>query len=113
MIAPTGAATFAEAMRMGTEVYHNLAKIIKAKYGVDSTNVGDEGGFAPSITDAYEGLDLLVEAIAKAGNTGRVQIAMDVAASEFCVEGMKYDLKKKATANDGSGVRDGAAMCAM
>jgi enolase len=73
-------------MKMGSEVYHHLAKIIKAKYGVDSTNVGDEGGFAPNIGDAYEGLELLVQAIAKSGYEGKVKVAMDVAASGACAE---------------------------
>lgn len=49
MILPTGASTFKEAMQMGAEVYHNLKKVIQTKYGLDATNVGDEGGFAPNI----------------------------------------------------------------
>ena len=49
MIMPTGAASFAEAMQLGSEVYHHLKGIIKKKYGVDAVNVGDEGGFAPGI----------------------------------------------------------------
>ena len=55
---------------MGSEVYHNLKNVIKAKYGQDACNVGDEGGFAPNILDNKEGLDLVVEAIEKAGYTG-------------------------------------------
>jgi len=65
MIAPVGAKSFTEAMKIGTEVYHNLKSVIKKKYGEDACNVGDEGGFAPNIKGAEEGLDLLVEAIAK------------------------------------------------
>jgi enolase len=49
MILPTGAKSFTEAMRVGTEVYHHLMKIIKKKYGLNATNVGDEGGFAPTL----------------------------------------------------------------
>jgi enolase len=49
MILPTGAASFAEAMQIGSEVYHHLKSVIKKKYGQDATNVGDEGGFAPNI----------------------------------------------------------------
>lgn len=49
MILPTGASSFKEAMKIGSEVYHNLKAVIKKKYGQDATNVGDEGGFAPSI----------------------------------------------------------------
>lgn len=94
MIMPTGAASFSEAMKIGTEVYHTLKNVIKEKYGQDATNVGDEGGFAPNIQDNREGLELLVTAIEKAGYTGKVKIAMDCAASEFYVDG-KYDLDFK------------------
>ncbi len=62
---PIGASNFREAMRMGCEVYHNLKAVIKEKYGQDATNVGDEGGFAPNILGAMEGLELLKTAIAK------------------------------------------------
>ncbi|GIX61507.1 enolase, putative [Babesia caballi] len=93
MILPLGAPTFREAIRMGCEVYHNLKKVINAKYGQDATNVGDEGGFAPNIKSAEEALDLLVESIKKAGFDGQVKIAMDVAASEFYVkESKSYNL---------------------
>ena len=68
MILPTGASSFREAMQMGAEVYHNLKKVIQTKYGLDATNVGDEGGFAPNIQDNEEGLNLLIEAIKKAGH---------------------------------------------
>ena len=94
MILPTGAGSFREAMQMGSEVYHTLKSVIKEKYGQDATNVGDEGGFAPNIQDNHEGLELLRLAIEKAGYTGRVQIGMDTAASEFYKEG-KYDLDFK------------------
>lgn len=94
MILPTGARSFKEAMRMGSEVYHHLKSVIKKKYGQDACNVGDEGGFAPNIQDNKEGLDLLVEAIEKAGYTGKIKIGMDVAASEFFKES-KYDLDFK------------------
>ncbi|KAJ8655725.1 enolase [Lichtheimia ornata] len=94
MIMPTGAKSFTEAMKIGSEVYHALKGVIKAKYGQDATNVGDEGGFAPNIQDNKEGLELLVTAIEKAGYTGKVKIAMDCAASEFYKDG-KYDLDFK------------------
>lgn len=94
MILPTGAASFAEAMQIGSEVYHHLKSVIKKKYGQDATNVGDEGGFAPNIQDNKEGLDLVVAAIAAAGYTDKVQIGMDVAAAEFYRDG-KYDLDFK------------------
>jgi enolase len=57
--------------------------VIKGKYGIDACNVGDEGGFAPNISSNKEGLDLVKEAIEKAGYTGKIKIGMDVAASEF------------------------------
>lgn len=72
MILPTGATTFREAMQIGCEVYHNLKAVIKTKYGLDATNVGDEGGFAPNIQDNTEALTLLMEAIEKAGHVGKV-----------------------------------------
>jgi enolase len=96
MLLPTGAKTFKEAMRMGSEVYHHLKNLIKADYGLDATNVGDEGGFAPNIENAERALDLLVKAIETAGYTGKIKIGMDVAASEFYDEQEKrYDLNNK------------------
>ena len=83
MVLPTGASSFSEAMRWGSETYHHLAKLIKAKYGRDATAVGDEGGFAPNFQNNAEAIDLLVGAIEKAGYTGKMKIGMDVAASEF------------------------------
>jgi enolase len=102
MILPVGAASFSEAMRMGCEVYHNLKAIIKKKYGQDACNVGDEGGFAPNIGSNEEGLNLVNAAIEAAGYTGKVKVGMDVAASEFLVDGGKYDLDFKTKDNDGS-----------
>ncbi|KAI9269091.1 enolase [Phascolomyces articulosus] len=99
MILPTGASSFSEAMKMGSEVYHTLKSVIKAKYGQDATNVGDEGGFAPNIQDNQEGLELLVTAIEKAGYTGKIKIGMDSAASEFYKDG-KYDLDFKNSSSD-------------
>lgn len=89
MIAPIGAETFAEALRQGAEVYHALKSVIKAK-GL-STGLGDEGGFAPSVGSTREALDLIVEAIEKAGFTpGKdIGLALDVASSEFYKDG-KY-----------------------
>lgn len=92
MLLPIGAPNFKEAMRYGSEIYHHLKKGIHQKYGLDATAVGDEGGFAPNIQDPKEALDLLKEAVERAGYTGKVIIGMDVAASEFCKEkdGKKY-----------------------
>ncbi|CAN8070807.1 unnamed protein product [Agarophyton chilense] len=103
MILPLGATTFREAMKMGAETYQYLKKVIKKKYGLDATSVGDEGGFAPNIQDNTEGLRLLEEAIEMAGYTGKVKVGMDVAASEFWKEDKKvYDLDFKTENNDGS-----------
>ena len=110
MILPVGAKSFAEAMQMGSEVYHNLKSVIKKKYGQDACNVGDEGGFAPNIQDNKEGLDLVVEAIEKAGYTGKVKIGMDVAASEFLTKDGMYDLDFKTENNDGSMKKTGKEM---
>jgi len=81
-VIPTGAEDFAEAMKIGTECYHHLKKILKGKFGGDATLIGDEGGFAPPC-DARGGVELVVEAIEAAGYGGRCSIGMDVAASEF------------------------------
>lgn len=101
MLLPTGASSFREAMRMGSEIYQNLKKVVKEKYGIDATNVGDEGGFAPNIQENREGLELLKVAIEKAGYTGKIEIGMDVAASEFHKDG-KYDLDFKNKDSDPS-----------
>eukprot|EP01126_Amoeba_proteus_P018402 TRINITY_DN1937_c0_g1_i2.p1 TRINITY_DN1937_c0_g1~~TRINITY_DN1937_c0_g1_i2.p1 ORF type:complete len:449 (-),score=71.53 TRINITY_DN1937_c0_g1_i2:138-1484(-) len=101
MILPVGASSFSEAMQIGTEVYHNLKSVISKKYGQDACNVGDEGGFAPNIQDNKEGLQLLSEAIAKAGYSDKVVIGMDVAASEFHDNG-NYDLNFKFKESEGS-----------
>jgi len=94
MILPTGASSFSEAMKMGSEIYHHLKKVIKAKYGQDACNVGDEGGYAPNIQENEEALILITDAIEKAGYTGKIKICMDSAASEFFKDG-KYDLDFK------------------
>ena len=89
MIAPYGASSFAEALRMGAEIFHNLKSVLKGK-GY-STSVGDEGGFAPNLKSNEEAIEVILEAIEKAGyKAGRdVGLALDPASSEF------YDSKKK------------------
>lgn len=91
MIAPVGAGSFAEAMRIGSEIYHKLGEILlKNGYG---TTVGDEGGFAPNLGNDEEALDLICEAIEASGNSGNtVKIALDTAASEWYTDGGKYKL---------------------
>lgn len=101
MIVPTGAGSFTEAMQMGSDVYQTLKKVIKSKYGIDATNVGDEGGFAPNVHSADEALDLLMESIKTAGYEGRMNISLDVASSEFYKDG-KYDLDFKNPNSDSS-----------
>jgi len=96
MLVPTGASSFKDAMIIGAEIYHTLKSVIKKKYGQDACNVGDEGGFAPSVQDNDEALDILMEAIEKSGHKEKVKIATDVAASEFYnAETKKYDLDFK------------------
>ncbi|XP_047492730.1 enolase isoform X2 [Penaeus chinensis] len=102
MILPTGANSFTEAMRMGSEVYHHLKAVIKGRFGLDATAVGDEGGFAPNILNNKDALTLIQESIEKAGYTGKIEIGMDVAASEFYKGENIYDLDFKTANNDGS-----------
>ena len=90
MIAPVGASSFQEAIRMGSEVFHNLKAVLKSKGLV--TSVGDEGGFAPNLGSNAEGIEVILEAIQKAGyTTDQIKICLDVASSEFYDNG-KYVL---------------------
>ena len=101
MIAPIGASTFREALRMGAEVYHSLKAVVKER-GL-STGLGDEGGFAPNLDSNREALELIVEAIEKAGyKPGEdVGLAMDVASSEFFDDKTKtYKFEGEARDND-------------
>ena len=98
MIRPVGAKTFAEALRMGAEVFHSLKKVLKDRNL--STAVGDEGGFAPALNGTEDAIESILLAIINAGykpgrkcDGGDVSIAMDCAASEFFVDGM-YDYTK-------------------
>jgi enolase len=88
MIAPIGAPTFREAMRWGAEVYHCLKSVLKER-GL-STGLGDEGGFAPNLESNRAALDLILVAIERAGYTpgADIALALDVAASEFCADGV-------------------------
>jgi len=97
MIIPAGASSFTEAMRMGSEIFHNLAKVLKSK-GM-STNVGDEGGFAPNIPSNEEALKVILQAIESAGyRPGEdVFIALDAASSEFYDSETKLYHFKKST----------------
>ncbi|MFM8566138.1 MAG: phosphopyruvate hydratase, partial [Gemmatimonadota bacterium] len=107
MIVPVGAETFSEALRMGTEVFHSLKKVlVKRKL---STGVGDEGGFAPDLTSDQAALDVVIEAIEAAGYEPGTQIALalDCAASELYAKG-KYTFKKS-----GGGVKTAEQMVEM
>lgn len=97
MVMPVGAKTFSDALRMGTEVFHSLKKVLSSR-GY-ATSVGDEGGFAPNLKSNVEAIDVILEAIEKAGYKAGTDamIALDPAASEFYKDG-KYIFKK----SDGS-----------
>ena len=104
MIVPVGVETFAEALRVGTEVFHSLKKVlVKRKL---ATGVGDEGGFAPDLKDDEQALQVIIEAIegAKYAPGKEVALALDVAASELYATGT-YTFKKS-----GAGTRDAAGM---
>lgn len=91
MIAPVGAESFSHAIEMGCNVFHTLKNVLKNK-GM-ATSVGDEGGFAPNLNSNSEGIEVILEAIDKAGyNTDQIKICLDVASSEFYDNG-KYELK--------------------
>ena len=91
MIAPVGAENFHHAIQMGSEVFHTLNSILKSK-GL-ATSVGDEGGFAPNLSSNAEGVEVIIDAIQKAGyTTDQIKICLDVASSEFFEDGI-YKLK--------------------
>jgi enolase len=106
MVMPIGFSSFSEGLRAGTEIFHALRSILKGRKL--STGVGDEGGFAPSLKSNREALDVVMEAIGKAGTKAgdNVFIAMDVAASEFWANG-RYEFKKSGEpARDSQGMVD-------
>ena len=83
MIMPIGFNSFSEALRAGAETYHTLKEILKKKYGAKAILLGDEGGFAPSISNVEERLELLMKAIEESGYEKKIKLALDCAASEF------------------------------
>ena len=95
MLVPAGADSFSNALRMGVEVFHVLKEILKSKKL--STGVGDEGGFAPALASNTAALDLLMEAIEKAGYRpgDDVALALDIAASEFAEDNGRYRLRRE------------------
>jgi enolase len=105
MVQPVGAKTFADGLRMGTEIFHHLKGVLKAR-GL-STAVGDEGGFAPNLASNEDALKAIAEAVEKAGYTlgTDVTLALDCAASEFYEEG-KYNLSGEGHSFDAEGFAD-------
>ena len=105
MIVPAGAASFAEALRMGAEIFHVLKTALKE--AGHNTNVGDEGGFAPDLANAEEALAFLEQAVARAGYRSGEQVffALDAAASEFYADGT-YDLRGEGRRLDAAGMVD-------
>jgi enolase len=100
MIMPIGAPSFSEALRMATEVFHNLKILLKSKKL--STSVGDEGGFAPNLESNEEALTLIIQAIEKAGyKAGKeVYLALDCASSSFCENGKyKFENSQKSSSD--------------
>ncbi|GLU11498.1 hypothetical protein SLE2022_282390 [Rubroshorea leprosula] len=112
MILPTGASRFEEALQMGSETYHHLKAVITERYGASGCNVGEVGGLAPNILSVREGLDLVKEAISRTGFNDRIKIAIDVAATEFCI-GTKYDLEFKSPSRSGQNFKSGEDMIQM
>ncbi|MGK3742737.1 MAG: enolase [Bacillariaceae sp.] len=113
-VIPTGASSFSESMEIGCETFHALKSVIKAKFGGDATLIGDEGGFAPPC-DVESGLDMIMEAAEKAGYLDKISVGLDVASSEFKVDGKDlYDLDfKSAGATDPSMLLSGDEMVAF
>ena len=113
-VIPTGASSFAESMEIGCETFHALKSVIKAKFGGDATLIGDEGGFAPPC-DVESGLDMIMEAAEKAGYLDKISVGLDVASSEFKVDGKdQYDLDFKSPgATDPSMLLSGDEMVAF
>jgi enolase len=95
MLMPTGAKSFTEGIRMVSESYHHLAKLLKKQFGAGGILIGDEGGFAPAkITDVNERFELMLQAVKNAGYEGMMNIALDPASSEFFYDGT-YKIGKK------------------
>lgn len=112
MILPIGATRFEEALQMGSETYHHLKAVITEKYGAHGCHVGEDGGLAPNISSIREGLDLVKEAIGRTGYNEKIKIAIDVAATDFCI-GAKYDLDFKSPNKSGQNFKSGEDMIEM
>ncbi|KAA0031785.1 cytosolic enolase 3 [Cucumis melo var. makuwa] len=121
MILPIGASKFEEALKMGSETFHHLKAVITEKHGAHDCNFGEDGGFAPNISRQdtgsnffcfKEALDLVEEAINRGGYNERIKIAIDVAATNFCM-GTKYDLDFKAPNKSVQNFKSGKDMIDM
>jgi enolase len=97
MVVPVGAGSFAEAMQLGTEVYHSLKRVLHGR-GL-ATGVGDEGGFAPDLPSSEEAIEAILEAAGAAGHSDRVAIALDPATSELYTDGV-YRFEGRELASD-------------
>ncbi|KIX08488.1 phosphopyruvate hydratase [Rhinocladiella mackenziei CBS 650.93] len=111
MIAPVGASSTAHAVQMGAEVYSHLKTTIVQHFGPSAVGIGDEGGFAPPISEPHEALDLLVSAISSAGYTDKIKIGIDPASSEFFISdkdrynlGMKWERDSLLARDDMAGL---------
>ena len=94
MIVPTGFDSFRAAITAASEIYYELKSLLQRRFGKSSVNVGDEGGFAPQLSTAHEALSVLESAVAATGYSGKVQFAIDAAASEFySAKEKKYELQ--------------------
>ncbi len=94
MLFPMNFDSFSEALQAGTESYHALKSILKKKFGASATLIGDEGGFVPPVKNTEERLELMLQAVRKAGYEGKISFVIDSAASEFYADG-KYKLYGK------------------
>ncbi len=103
MVVPAGAQTFAEAMRIATEVFHTLRSVLHER-GL-ATGVGDEGGFAPDLESTQQAVEVIFEAIERAGHSERMALALDPAASELFGDGV-YELPGEGRALDAAGMTD-------
>ncbi|CAN8247416.1 unnamed protein product [Cochlearia groenlandica] len=112
MILPIGASRFEEALQWGSETYHHLKAVVTEKNGNLGCNVGEDGGLAPDISSLKEGLELVKEAINRTGYGDKIKIAIDAAATNFCL-GTKYDLDIKSPDKSGLNFKSAEEMIIM
>lgn len=100
MVVPTGAETFREALRMGSEIYHCLKQQLFSRYGKGAINIGDEGGFSPLMVRPEEALEAIQDAVEEMGYDRDARLAMDVAATTFYKRGEGYVVAEKTLSRD-------------